>query len=147
MRLRLRLLALLFFSSTFCLAQTAGDNVHQLAREILQQLVNMKTSESGIGSTPAAEMLAKNFHDAGFSDKDIFLGGPEPRKKNVVVRLQGRSHEKPILLLAHLDVVEANKEDWSPDLDPFKFIEKDGYFYGRGTEDIKQGASLLAATM
>jgi acetylornithine deacetylase/succinyl-diaminopimelate desuccinylase-like protein len=65
----------------------------------------------------------------------------------LVVRLRGRGEGKPILLLAHLDVVEAKKEDWSPDLDPFKLIEKDGYFYGRGTQDVKEGATFLAANM
>lgn len=145
--MRLRLLLGFLLCTNFCVSQTADNGVHQVARGILEQLVNMKTTESGAGSTPAAEALAKRFREAGFVDQDIFLGGPEPRKQNIVVRLRGRSHEKAILLLAHLDVVEANKEDWSPDLDPFKFVEKDGYFYGRGTEDIKQGASLLAANM
>jgi acetylornithine deacetylase/succinyl-diaminopimelate desuccinylase-like protein len=77
----------------------------------------------------------------------LFVGGPEPRKQNVVIRLRGRGEGKPILLLAHLDVVEANKEDWSQGIDPFQFTEKDGYFYGRGTQDIKEGATMLAVNM
>jgi acetylornithine deacetylase/succinyl-diaminopimelate desuccinylase-like protein len=148
MRLRLRLFGLLVLSASLCSAQNPSDaQVHQLAHDILEQLVNVKSTESGAGTTPAVELLAKRFHDAGYSNDDVFVGSADARKKNIVVRLRGRSHEKPILLLAHLDVVEANKEDWSPDLDPFKFTERDGYFYGRGTEDVKEGASLLAANM
>jgi acetylornithine deacetylase/succinyl-diaminopimelate desuccinylase-like protein len=105
------------------------------------------STESGVGSTPAVELLVKRYRAAGFARPDLFVGGHEPRKQNVVVRLRGTGNGKPILLLAHLDVVEANKADWSPELDPFKFIEKDGYFYGRGTQDVKEGAALLAANM
>jgi len=130
------------------LAQTAPVNsTQQLAQAILEQLVNVPSTESGVGSTPAVELLVKRYRAAGFAEPDLFVGGPEPRKQNVVVRLRGTGQGKPILLLAHLDVVEANKADWSPELDPFKFIERDGYFYGRGTQDVKEGASLLAANI
>jgi acetylornithine deacetylase/succinyl-diaminopimelate desuccinylase-like protein len=79
---------------------------------------------------------------------DVFVGGPVPRKGNLVARLRGTGGgRKPLLLLAHLDVVEAKKEDWSADLDPFRFIEKDGYFYGRGTADDKAMAAIFVATM
>jgi acetylornithine deacetylase/succinyl-diaminopimelate desuccinylase-like protein len=142
---RLVLTALVIAFSFFGNAQT--NDTQKLARQILEELVNVKSTESGVGSTPAVEVLMKYFRQAGFEGQDLFVGGPEPRKQNVVVRLHGRGVGKPILLLAHLDVVEANKEDWSPDLDPFKFIERDGYFYGRGTQDVKEGAALLAANM
>jgi acetylornithine deacetylase/succinyl-diaminopimelate desuccinylase-like protein len=147
MVLRLRLLAVLLLSSWLCFAQTTNENVHQLARDILEQLVNVKSTESGVGTTPAVQALATRFREAGYSGDDFFTGGTDPRKQNIVIRLRGRAHDKPVLLLAHLDVVEANKEDWSPDLDPFKFTERDGFFYGRGTEDVKDGASILAANM
>jgi acetylornithine deacetylase/succinyl-diaminopimelate desuccinylase-like protein len=125
----------------------ANDPTSKLARTILEELVNIKSTESGVGSTPCVEVLAKYFREAGFAGSDIFVGGPEPRKQNIVVRLHGRGEGKPVLLLAHLDVVEANKEDWSPDIDPFKFVERDGFFYGRGTQDVKEGAALLAANI
>jgi acetylornithine deacetylase/succinyl-diaminopimelate desuccinylase-like protein len=108
----------------------------------------MKTTESGVGSTPAVEALVERFKQGGYSGQEIYVGGPEPRKQNIVVRLHGRDRSaKPVLLLAHLDVVEANKEDWSPELDPFKLTEKDGFYYGRGTQDVKEGAAMLAANM
>ena len=69
--------------------------------------------------------------------------GPNDKKKNVVVRLHGTGKHKPVLLIGHLDVVEANREDWT--VDPFKFTEKDGYFYGRGTSDMKGDDAIMVA--
>jgi acetylornithine deacetylase/succinyl-diaminopimelate desuccinylase-like protein len=94
--------------------------------------------------------MAARFRDAGFPDADIFLGGPRPDKFNVVVRYHGSggaSGPKPLLLLAHLDVVEALKADWSPELDPFVFTERDGYYYGRGTADDKAMAAIFVANL
>jgi len=121
----------------------------QLAREVYKQLIEINTSDSVGDNTAAAEAMAARFRTAGFPAADIFVGGPVPRKGNLVVRYRGRSTAglKPILLLAHLDVVEAKKEDWSPDLDPFKFIEKDGYFYGRGTADDKAMAAIFVTNL
>jgi acetylornithine deacetylase/succinyl-diaminopimelate desuccinylase-like protein len=116
----------------------------QLAREMLEELIEIKSSDSGVGSTPAAEAIARRMRAAGFPEADIQVVGPSERKKNVVVRLHGRSKAKPILIFGHLDVVEAEKGDWSPDIDPFRLIERDGYFYGRGTQDMK-GAATIAA--
>lgn len=115
-----------------------------LARQMLQQLIEIKSSDSGVGSTPAAEAIAKRMRAAGFAESDVQVVGPSERKKNVVVRLHGHSKGKPILIFGHLDVVEANKEDWSQGIDPFKLTEKGGYFYGRGTQDMK-GAAVIAA--
>jgi acetylornithine deacetylase/succinyl-diaminopimelate desuccinylase-like protein len=96
----------------------------------------------------AAEAVATRLRAAGFPQTDIFLGGPIPRKGNLVARYRGRNAAlKPMLLLAHLDVVEAAKADWSPDLDPFKFIEKDGFYYGRGTVDDKAMAAIFVANL
>lgn len=126
--------------------QTIGNSdYHQLAREIFRELVEIHTTESGVGSTPAAEALARRFRAEGFGDADVQVLGPSARKKNVVVRLHGKGPGKPILLIGHLDVVEARREDWSPDIDPFKFNERDGYFYGRGTQDMKDGDAVLVA--
>jgi acetylornithine deacetylase/succinyl-diaminopimelate desuccinylase-like protein len=76
---------------------------------------------------------------------DVFVGGASDRKKNVVVRLHGTGRRKPVLLIGHLDVVEAKREDWSTD--PFKLIEKDGYFYGRGTLDMKDGDAVMVSAL
>ncbi len=96
-------------------------------------------------TTPIAESVAARFNAAGFPDSDIYLGGPIPTKFNVVVRYHGTGARKPILLLAHIDVVEAKREDWT--VDPFKFLEKDGYFYGRGTSDDKAQAAVWVANL
>jgi len=116
----------------------------RLAHEMLQELIEIKSSDSGVGSTPAAEAIARRIRAAGFPEADIQVIGPSERKKNVVVHLHGRGKAKPILIFGHLDVVEAEKGDWSSDLDPFKLTERDGYFYGRGTQDMK-GAATIAA--
>ena len=91
--------------------------------------------------------MARRLRAAGFADRDVQVIGPSERKKNLLARLRAPAaapRAKPILLLAHLDVVEARAEDWSPGLDPFTLTERDGYFYGRGTQDIKDGAAILA---
>ncbi|PYQ05959.1 MAG: peptidase M20, partial [Acidobacteria bacterium] len=123
----------------------AARDYRPLAREIFRELIEIKTTDSGVGSTPAAEAVAQRLRAAGFPEADIQVIGPSARKKNVVARLHGSGKAKPILIFGHLDVVEAPKEDWSPDLDPFKFVERDGYFYGRGTQDMK-GAAAIAVT-
>ena len=81
--------------------------------------------------------MAARFKAPGFPDADVEVVGPSAKKKNVVARLRGTGAGRPILLLAHLDVVEARREDWS--FDPYVFLERDGYFYGRGTNDNKVG--------
>ncbi len=123
---------------------TPGRDYRALSRDIFQELIEIKTTESGVGSTPAAEAVAKRLRAAGYPEADIHVIGPVPHKKNVVARLHGSGKGKPVLVIGHLDVVEARKEDWSPDLDPFKFVEKDGYFYGRGTQDMKGSAAIVA---
>lgn len=123
----------------------ADRDYRSLARDIFKELVEIKSTDSGVGSTPAAEAIARRLRAAGFPDSDIQLLGPAPRKKNVVVRLHGAGKGRPVLIIGHLDVVEARREDWSPDLDPFTFTERDGYFYGRGTQDMK-GAAAIAVT-
>lgn len=118
----------------------------QLAREIYQELIEIKTGVTTGNVTPAAVAMAKRFKDAGVPDSDIFVGGPRPDKHNVVARIRGRSSgRKPVILLAHIDVVEALKANWSADLDPFVFTERDGYYYGRGTADDKAMASIFVA--
>src|SRR5689334_10411516 len=124
----------------------SDDSSKQLAHDIFKQLVEINTTDSKAGNvTTASEAMAQRFRDGGFSNQDIYLGGPNDRKKNLVVRLHGSGKHKPILLIGHLDVVEARREDWTTD--PFQFIEKDGYFYGRGTQDMKDGDAIMAASL
>jgi acetylornithine deacetylase/succinyl-diaminopimelate desuccinylase-like protein len=118
----------------------------QLARDIYKELVEINTGVTTGNITTAAVAMARRFRDAGIPEADIFVGGPRPEKHNVVARIRGRaSGRRPIILLAHIDVVEALKADWSPDLDPFVFTERDGYYYGRGTADDKAMASIFVA--
>jgi len=136
----------LVLSVCFAAGQTSTpspSHYQQLARAIFQELVEIKSTESGVGSTPAAEAMSRRLLTAGFLAADVLVIGPAARKKNLVARLHGKGKDKPLLLLAHLDVVEARREDWSPDLDPFRFVEREGYFYGRGTQDIKDCAAIL----
>src|SRR5919202_6234247 len=116
----------------------------QLARDIFRELIEINTTEP-LGTTKAAAAVAARLKAAGFSEEDVRVLGPNERKQNLVARLRGRGAAKPLLLLAHLDVVEARPEDWS--LDPFKFTERDGYFYGRGTSDIKEEAADFVANL
>jgi acetylornithine deacetylase/succinyl-diaminopimelate desuccinylase-like protein len=117
----------------------------QLAREIYKDMVEVKSGFTTGSTTPIAKSIADRFKAAGFPASDIFVGGAIPTKANVVVRYRGTGVRKPILLLAHIDVVEAKREDWSTD--PFEFREKDGYFYGRGTADDKAQAAVWVATL
>ena len=117
----------------------------QLAREIYKEMIEVNSGFTTGATTPIAEGVARRLKAAGFPDSDILVGGVIPKKGNVVVRYRGTGAHKPILLLAHIDVVEAKREDWS--LDPFQLTEKDGYFYGRGTGDDKAQASIWIANL
>ena len=121
----------------------------QIARDIYKELIEIKTGVTTGNITTAAVAMAKRFRDAGIPEADIFVGGPLPEKHNVVARIRGSGTggQKPLLLLAHLDVVEALKADWSPELDPFVFTERDGYYYGRGTADDKAMAAIFVANV
>src|SRR4051812_8349103 len=96
------------------------------AREIYKELVQINTTDTPAGNvTKAAETVAAQLKAAGFPAADMQILGPDPRKGNLVFRYRGTGARKPVLLLAHLDVVEAKREDWS--MDPFTFVEKDGF--------------------
>ena len=128
-------------------AQTAPSSANQqLARDIFRELIEINTTHQ-FGSTKAAEAMAARLKAAGFPPSDAQVIGPRPDRGNLVARLRGSAQAKPVLFIAHLDVVEARKEDWSPEFDPFKFTERDGYFYGRGTVDVKDEAALLIASL
>ena len=140
----------LFFSA-ICLASVLpaqaqlSQSDRQLSHDILKELIEINTTDSVGNVTTAAEAMAKRLRAAGFADSDIFIGGPNDRKKNLVVRLRGTGAKKPVLLLGHLDVVEAHREDWTSN--PFELVEKDGYFYGRGTEDMKASDAIYVVNM
>ncbi len=148
-------LALLAFASLALVvtplgAQQALTPYQQLGRDILRQLVETNTEYSIGSTTEAAEAMAVRFREAGFPAADIQVIGPDTgraaRNKNLVLRYRGAGKRKPILLIGHLDVVEARPSDWVRD--PFKLIEADGHFYGRGTLDMKDGdASWVAALL
>ena len=116
-----------------------------LAREIYAQLVEINTTDSVGDNTAAAEAMAKRLRGAGFPEADLKLIVPHEKKGNLVARLHGTGKRKPLLLLAHLDVVEAKREDWT--VDPFRFLEKDGYYYGRGSGDDKAMAAIFVANL
>lgn len=116
-----------------------------MAHDIYKEFVEVQSGFTTGATTPVAEAAAARLKVAGFSDADIFLGGAIPKKGNLVVRYHGTGARKPLLLLAHIDVVEAKREDWSTD--PFQFIEKDGFFYGRGTGDDKAQAAVWIANL
>jgi len=121
------------------------ETTRRLAHDIFQQLIEINTTDSVGSVTAAAEAMALRFRDGGFADSDIHVLGPNDRKKNIVVRLHGSGKHRPVLLIGHLDVVEARREDWTTD--PFKFVEQEGYFYGRGTSDMKDGDAIMSATL
>jgi len=116
----------------------------RLAHDIFAEIVGIDSTHA-MGSAKTAEALIARFKAAGFPDSDLFIGGPKPDKMNVVVRLHGRGKGKPVLFNCHLDVVEAVRDTWS--VDPFKLTEKDGYFYGRGTIDVKNEVAILSANL
>ena len=126
-------------------AAAAEPDEAALAREIYAQLVEINTTDSVGDNTAAAQAMAKRLREAGFPEPDLQLIVPHERKGNLVARLRGGARRKPLLLLAHLDVVEARPEDWS--FDPFRFLEKDGYYYGRGSADDKAMAAIFVANL
>ena len=134
---------LVVFAAYKIFAQESDTAVNQkMARDIFKELIEIN-STSKFGSTRAAEAMAARLKSAGFDDSDIQVIGPDQQHKNLVLRFRGQGKFKPVLFICHLDVVEALPTDWS--VDPFTFLERDGYFYGRGTTDIKNDdASLIA---
>src|SRR5215831_20715380 len=119
---------------SMCLLATAAVSIaqqslapqQQLAHDIFKQLIEINTTDTPAGNvTKAAEAMAARLKAAGFPAADVQTFGPDPRKFNLVARYRGTGARKPLLLVAHLDVVEAKREDWS--FDPFVFLEKDGF--------------------
>jgi acetylornithine deacetylase/succinyl-diaminopimelate desuccinylase-like protein len=140
------LVALIAFviSPVSATAQTLSAQ-QQLAHDIYKELVEINTVTATGDTGKAADAMAARLRAAGFSGPDVQVFKSAPGKGNLVARLHGSGARKPILLMAHLDVVEARREDWSSD--PFKLLEKDGYFYGRGSGDDKFMAATFVSNM
>src|SRR5262252_1156493 len=117
----------------------------QLAHDIYKELLEIDTTTATGDTKAAAEAMAARLKAAGFGDADVQVFSPAPRKGNLVARLNGTGKRKPILLVAHLDVVPALREDWS--VDPFKLTEQDGYFYARGSLDDKYMAASFVTNL
>ena len=115
-----------------------------LERDMLRELIEINTSDSAGHTMDAAQAMARRLRDAGFPAADVQVLQPAPRQGMLVARYRGNGRGgRPILLMAHLDVVDARAEDWS--MAPYTFHEVDGYYYGRGTNDNKAGAATLVA--
>jgi len=143
---QLDLILIAFFCTASVSAQTTRPEAERkLAHDIYKEFVEIQSGFTTGATTPVAEAAAARLRAAGFAETDIFVGGANPKKANLVVRYHGTGALKPILLLAHVDVVEAKREDWS--MDPFQFIERDGFFYGRGTGDDKAQAAVWIANL
>ncbi len=121
------------------------EDEKKLAHDIYKEFIEIQSGYTTGATTPVVEAAAARLKAAGFADADIFVGGANPKKANLVVRYRGTGTRKPILLVAHTDVVEAKREDWT--MDPFQFNEKDGFFYGRGTGDDKAQAAVWIANL
>jgi acetylornithine deacetylase/succinyl-diaminopimelate desuccinylase-like protein len=141
--LRALLLAAPLLAGTAAGQQPTPDQ--QAFREIYQELVEINTTDSVGDTLRAAEAMAARLKAAGFPAADVQVFSTGPRKGNLVARLRGSGARRPMLLLAHLDVVEARREDWA--FDPFRLQEVDGYFRGRGSIDDKAMASIFVANL
>ena len=135
-------LASLLFAIRGSAAAEALTPSQQLAHDIYKELVEIDTTTATGDTALAALAMAARLKAAGFTDEDVHVFSPAPHKGNLVARFKGSGARKPVLLVAHLDVVPARREDWS--VDPFKLTEKDGYYYARGSSDDKyMGASFI----
>jgi len=132
-------------------AQQLSLSDRQLSRDIFQQLIEINSTDSVGSVTAVSTAIRQRLLAAGFPAADLQLLGPNDRKMNLVVTYHGKPGAtlkpipKPILVICHIDVVEARLEDWTTD--PFVFTEKDGFFYGRGTQDIKEADAALVYTL
>lgn len=131
-----------FAASPASAEQTAQQ---RQARDIYRELIEINTTQSTGDTYQAAQAMAARLLAAGFPATDVQAFETAPRRGNLVARMRGSGKRKPLLLVAHIDVVEARREDWTTD--PFKLVEQDGYFYGRGTSDDKYMAAAFVANL
>ena len=144
---RLLLLTFLLTVGTTARSLVQSGAQDQLARDILEELIEIRSTAAAVENTVvAAEAMHKRLIDAGFSREDVeVVVGPMPRLGNLIARYRGDGSRKPILVMCHLDVVDALRSDWS--FDPYELREEDGYFYGRGTSDNKAGCAIIIASL
>ena len=116
----------------------------ELVHQLFQQLIEINTTHSVGSVTKAAQAMRQRLLDAGFPSADLALAGPTENKQNLIARFRGSGKERPLVILSHLDVVEAQPSEWTTD--PFRLVEKDGYYYGRGTQDIKDNDAIAIET-
>ncbi len=139
------LIAAFLVCCTGLAAQTPPAADRALAREVLQELVEIPTTQAE-GTARAAQAIASRLLSAGFPGEDVHIINSAANVANVVARFRGRNAAaRGVLLMAHIDVVPALRADWS--VDPWTFLERDGWFYGRGTSDNKAGAAMLVANL
>ena len=148
--MRLYLLLALILTLAAAPMSTASDSLpprwQRVAQDVLRDIVNVNTAQGGEGTTKAAQVVAGYLRQAGFPESDLSLVGPDPKNLNLIVRLHGTGKgSKPMLLIAHLDTVTANRADWTTD--PFVFTEKDGWWYGRGIVDDKSGVGTIVTSL
>ncbi len=124
------------------LSPPADDS--KLVYQLFKQLIEINTTHSVGSVTAAAQAMRQQLLDAGFPSADLILAGPTESKQNLVARFRGSGKERPVVILSHLDVVEAQPSEWTTD--PFRLVEKDGYYYGRGTQDIKENDAIAVET-
>jgi acetylornithine deacetylase/succinyl-diaminopimelate desuccinylase-like protein len=139
-------LSVIIVAVLVCTVQGAGADTttapeRNALRAVYQELVEIDTTHASGSTTRAAEAMAARLRAGSFATDDVVVVGEHPTKRNLVARLRGTGARRPLLLLAHLDVVEARRDDWS--LDPFVLTERDGFFYGRGTLDDKAMAAIF----
>ncbi len=133
------------WAAVTCMAQKPDVAERTLARAVFQQLIETDTTHSTGSTTKAAELVRARLLEAGFSAADMEIVGPKPERMNLVVRYKGSgSSSKPVLVIGHLDVVEAKASDWT--LPPFVLTERGGYFYGRGTQDMKDADAAFVTS-
>src|SRR5215467_993719 len=138
--------ALAIAASGGAVPRTPADDVSiKLATDILRQLIEINTTDSVGSTTVAAEAMAKRLRDAGFPENDVIVMGPNSRKGNMIARLHGTGAHKPVLLIGHLDVVEAKRSHWTTS--PFPFIQKDWLYHRRRTQEMKKSDPINMATL
>jgi acetylornithine deacetylase/succinyl-diaminopimelate desuccinylase-like protein len=135
--------AIVMLSAPAAALSSQAPDWRQVERELLRELIEINTSDSAGRSAEAAGAMARRLRAAGLPAEDVLVIGFDPTYQNLVARYRGRGAARPVLLMAHLDVVDARPEDWS--VPPYQLTERDGYYYGRGTTDNKAGAAKLVA--
>ncbi|HYN80779.1 MAG TPA: M20/M25/M40 family metallo-hydrolase [Gemmatimonadaceae bacterium] len=145
MRFRVTLALLVFGAGSIEAQPRMASADSAMSRAILTELIGIQSISSTRATVDAANAIVRRLRAAGFSEQDAFVTGSSDSVGNVVARLRGHGTVKPILLMAHLDVVPALREDWTTD--PFVMTEKDGWWYGRGTIDNKEGVATIVANL